>query len=125
MDLAMVADIKYGALADIEEAIKKKEAERPENPMLAEVVGPDAIAKVCPQPLQPISTSCCVPSRCRARPRFLQSCPRRTLRGTPCPLRRSLQMLTACGVHITSRVAPAGGVAMDGHPRGPAAADGG
>ena len=46
MDLAMVADIKYGALADVEEAIKKKEAERPENPMLAEVVGPDAIAKV-------------------------------------------------------------------------------
>ncbi len=46
MDLAMVADIKYGALADVEEAIKKKEAERPDNPMLAEVVGPDAIAKV-------------------------------------------------------------------------------
>lgn len=38
MDLAMVADIKYGALADINELLKKKRSEAPQNPMLTEVV---------------------------------------------------------------------------------------
>ena len=37
---------RYGALADIEEAIKAKISELPKNPMLAPEVGPDAIAAV-------------------------------------------------------------------------------
>ena len=37
---------RYGALADIEDAIKKKIAELPKNPMLAPEVGPDAVAQV-------------------------------------------------------------------------------
>eukprot|EP00884_Botryococcus_braunii_P013589 jgi/Botrbrau1/22230/Bobra.168_1s0061.1 len=45
-DLAMVADIKYGALAEIEQAIKEKIAQMPKNPMLSEEVGPEEIAQV-------------------------------------------------------------------------------
>ncbi len=46
MDLAMVADLKYGALLEVEDAIKKLEKKRPANPMLTEVVTPEEIAKV-------------------------------------------------------------------------------
>ena len=47
MDLAMVADIRYGALAELEDTIKAKEMQRPDHPMLPDAVNPDAIAKVC------------------------------------------------------------------------------
>lgn len=46
MDLAIVADIKYGVLAELEDTIKAKEAQRPDHPMLPDAVNPDAIAKV-------------------------------------------------------------------------------
>ncbi|KAK9793452.1 hypothetical protein WJX73_009135 [Symbiochloris irregularis] len=45
-DLAMAADIKYGGLHDVEEAIKTKRAQAPEQAMLSEEVGPDDIATV-------------------------------------------------------------------------------
>ncbi|KAL4457526.1 hypothetical protein ABPG75_012391 [Micractinium tetrahymenae] len=47
MDLAMVADIKYGALAEVEELIKRKQAEaRRTDRMLSDTVGPEEIATV-------------------------------------------------------------------------------
>lgn len=46
MDLARVADLKYGALQDIEATIHKMEAGTDENSMLTETVGPDQIAEV-------------------------------------------------------------------------------
>ncbi|KAI7843936.1 hypothetical protein COHA_002475 [Chlorella ohadii] len=47
MDLAMVADIKYGALAEVEEALKRKQAEaRRSDRMLSDTVGPEEIATV-------------------------------------------------------------------------------
>jgi len=47
MDLAMVADIKYGALAEVTEALAKRQAEVKEaDHMLSEVVGPEDIATV-------------------------------------------------------------------------------
>ncbi|PRW56139.1 chaperone 1 [Chlorella sorokiniana] len=47
MDLAMVADIKYGALAEVEEALKSKQAEaRRADRMLSDTVGPEEIATV-------------------------------------------------------------------------------
>ncbi|KAL4440691.1 hypothetical protein ABPG77_000400 [Micractinium sp. CCAP 211/92] len=47
MDLAMVADIKYGALAEVEELIKRKQAEaRRTDRMLSDTVGPEEIAAV-------------------------------------------------------------------------------
>lgn len=45
-DLALVADLKYGALAEVEDAIKAKQAAARDNSMLSDVVGPDAIAAV-------------------------------------------------------------------------------
>lgn len=45
-DLALVADLKYGALTEVEEAIRGKQAEARNNSMLSDVVGPDAIAAV-------------------------------------------------------------------------------
>eukprot|EP00887_Chlorella_sp_A99_P002690 scaffold6.g2690.t1 len=47
MDLAMVADIRYGALAEVEEALKRRQAEaRTSDHMLSDVVGPEDIATV-------------------------------------------------------------------------------
>lgn len=46
MDLARVADLRYGALQDIEATIQKIEAGTDENSMLTETVGPDQIAEV-------------------------------------------------------------------------------
>lgn len=46
MDLARVADIKYGALQDLDASIEKYEAELTENRMLTETVGPDRVAEV-------------------------------------------------------------------------------
>ncbi|XP_068664679.1 chaperone protein ClpB1 [Aristolochia californica] len=46
MDLARVADIKYGALQEIDIAIAKLEGDTDENLMLTETVGPDQIAEV-------------------------------------------------------------------------------
>ncbi|KAK9916599.1 hypothetical protein WJX75_004717 [Coccomyxa subellipsoidea] len=46
MDLAMVADIKYGALAEVEDGMKAKIAQLPKDPMLSEEVGPEDIAQV-------------------------------------------------------------------------------
>eukprot|EP00850_Spirogloea_muscicola_P008333 SM000044S15980 [mRNA] locus=s44:380715:385844:- [translate_table: standard] len=46
MDLARVADIKYGALLEIEEAIKRMEKATNEDVMLTEVVKPEHIAEV-------------------------------------------------------------------------------
>lgn len=46
MDLARVADIKYGALQEIEAAIAKLEGDTNENLMLTETVGPEHIAEV-------------------------------------------------------------------------------
>ncbi|KAL4181505.1 hypothetical protein AMTRI_Chr12g271490 [Amborella trichopoda] len=46
MDLARVADIRYGALQEIDAAIAKLEESTDENPMLTETVGPDQIAEV-------------------------------------------------------------------------------
>ncbi|MCO5605687.1 hypothetical protein L7F22_059871 [Adiantum nelumboides] len=46
MDLARVADLKYGALQDIEATIQKMEANTDDNSMLTETVGPDQIAEV-------------------------------------------------------------------------------
>lgn len=37
---------RYGALAEVEEAIKRKIAELPRDPMLSEEVGPEEIAQV-------------------------------------------------------------------------------
>ena len=45
-DLARAADLKYGALQDIEKAILKFDSELGENNMLTETVGPDQIAEV-------------------------------------------------------------------------------
>lgn len=45
-DLARAADLRYGALQEIEESIAKLDAEIGENNMLTEVVGPDQIAEV-------------------------------------------------------------------------------
>lgn len=47
MDLARVADLKYGALQEIDAAIAKLESETGENLMLTETVGPEQIAEVC------------------------------------------------------------------------------
>ena len=47
MDLARVADLKYGALQEIDAAISKLESETGENLMLTETVGPEQIAEVC------------------------------------------------------------------------------
>ena len=47
MDLAMVADIRYGALAEVSEALTKRQAEAKEaDHMLSEVVGPEDVATV-------------------------------------------------------------------------------
>ncbi|KAF6985652.1 hypothetical protein CFC21_003485 [Triticum aestivum] len=46
MDLARVADLKYGALQEIDVAIAKLEGETGENLMLTETVGPEQIAEV-------------------------------------------------------------------------------
>ncbi|PSC72780.1 chaperone 1 [Micractinium conductrix] len=47
MDLAMVADIKYGALAEVEDLLKKKQhAARKADRMLSDTVGPEEIATV-------------------------------------------------------------------------------
>jgi ATP-dependent Clp protease ATP-binding subunit ClpB len=46
MDLARVADIKYGALQEIDVAIARLEGETGENLMLTENVGPEQIAEV-------------------------------------------------------------------------------
>ncbi|XXG67827.1 hypothetical protein AAC387_Pa06g1083 [Persea americana] len=46
MDLARVADIKYGALQEIDAAIAKLEGTTDENLMLTETVGPEQIAEV-------------------------------------------------------------------------------
>ena len=46
-DLAMVADIRYGALAEVSEALAKRQAEAKEaDHMLSEVVGPEDVATV-------------------------------------------------------------------------------
>ncbi|XP_010276256.1 PREDICTED: chaperone protein ClpB1 [Nelumbo nucifera] len=46
MDLARVADLRYGAIQEIESAIAKLEGSTDENLMLTETVGPDQIAEV-------------------------------------------------------------------------------
>jgi ATP-dependent Clp protease ATP-binding subunit ClpB len=46
MDLARVADLRYGALLEIDAAIAKLEGETGENLMLTETVGPEQIAEV-------------------------------------------------------------------------------
>ena len=47
MDLAMVADIKYGALAEVAEALARKQAAaRKSDRMLSDVVGPEEVATV-------------------------------------------------------------------------------
>lgn len=46
MDLARVADIKYGALQELDAAIAKLEGTTEENLMLTETVGPEQIAEV-------------------------------------------------------------------------------
>ncbi|EFN58888.1 hypothetical protein CHLNCDRAFT_56016 [Chlorella variabilis] len=47
MDLAMVADIKYGALAEVEDLLRRKQAEaRKADRMLSDTVGPGEIATV-------------------------------------------------------------------------------
>ena len=46
MDLARVADLKYGALQELDAAIAKLESETGENLMLTETVGPEQIAEV-------------------------------------------------------------------------------
>ena len=70
MDLAMVADIKYGVLAELEDTIRAKEAARPEQPMLPDAVNPDAIAKVRP---------------CKRRAAPAQPCPALPSPDLPCP----------------------------------------
>lgn len=45
-DLARIADIKYGALAEVDEALKAKRKALPTNGMLTDTVGPDEIAVV-------------------------------------------------------------------------------
>jgi ATP-dependent Clp protease ATP-binding subunit ClpB len=46
-DLAMVADIRYGALAEVSEALSKRQAEAKEaDHMLSEIVGPEDVATV-------------------------------------------------------------------------------
>ena len=47
MDLARVADLRYGALLEVDAAIAKLEGETGENLMLTETVGPEQIAEVC------------------------------------------------------------------------------
>ena len=50
-DLARAADLKYGALQELEKTIIKFESELGENNMLTEIVGPDQVAEVsghCP-----------------------------------------------------------------------------
>eukprot|EP01018_Ginkgo_biloba_P010134 Gb_39383 [translate_table: standard] len=46
MDLARVADLRYGALQDIEATIVKTEGDADDNLLLTETVGPDQIAEV-------------------------------------------------------------------------------
>lgn len=46
MDLARVADLKYGALQDLDVAIANLEGTTNENLMLTETVGPDQISEV-------------------------------------------------------------------------------
>ena len=46
MNLARVADLKYGALQELDAAISKLEGETGENLMLTETVGPEQIAEV-------------------------------------------------------------------------------
>ena len=47
MDLAMVADIKYGALAEVKETLVKRQVEaRKSERMLTDVVGPEEVASV-------------------------------------------------------------------------------
>ncbi|XP_020098644.1 chaperone protein ClpB1-like [Ananas comosus] len=46
MDLARIADLKYGALQEIDAAIAKLEGDTSENLMLTETVGPEQIAEV-------------------------------------------------------------------------------
>ena len=46
MDLARVADLRYGALQDIEATIQRLESETNENSMLTETVGPEQISEV-------------------------------------------------------------------------------
>jgi ATP-dependent Clp protease ATP-binding subunit ClpB len=51
-DLARAADLEYGALQELEQAIAKFEEELQENSMLSEVVGPKQIAEVCKRPVE-------------------------------------------------------------------------
>ena len=51
MDLARVADLKYGALQELDAAISKLEGETGENLMLTETVGPEQIAEVQYEPM--------------------------------------------------------------------------
>ena len=45
-DLARAADLKYGALQEVENAINKFESELGENNMLTETMGPEQAAEV-------------------------------------------------------------------------------
>ena len=47
MDLARVADLRYGILQEIDISIARHETNVQGNLMLTEVVGPDQIAEVC------------------------------------------------------------------------------
>jgi ATP-dependent Clp protease ATP-binding subunit ClpB len=58
MDLARVADLKYGALQEIDAAISKLESETGENLMLTETVGPEQIAEVCYYSCSPSQKFC-------------------------------------------------------------------
>ncbi len=51
-DLTRAADLKYGALQELEQAIAKFEEELQENSMLSEVLGPEQIAEVCKRPVE-------------------------------------------------------------------------
>jgi ATP-dependent Clp protease ATP-binding subunit ClpB len=68
MDLARVADLKYGALQEIDAAISKLESETGENLMLTETVGPEQIAEVCPCSCSPLQK---FPEQCRIADRLL------------------------------------------------------
>lgn len=45
-DLARIADLKYGALPDVDQSLKELRAAAPANAMLTEQVGPEEIAAV-------------------------------------------------------------------------------
>jgi hypothetical protein len=68
MDLARVADLKYGALQEIDAAISKLESETGENLMLTETVGPEQIAEVCYCSCSPPQKICRAMPNCRSSP---------------------------------------------------------